>query len=146
MFAGCGVQAGICQAEALDRFAAEDVGFDNLVDVGLGDVPIPDRVRVDDDVGTVLALIEAAGLIGAYFALETALGELLFEEFLQLGFRQRIAASAGMARRALVSADENMFFELGHQTTAVVRAFATRSILPEIMACRGLVVFAAWTR
>jgi hypothetical protein len=51
-----------------------------------------------------------------------------------------------MARRALVSADENMFFELGHQTTAVVRAFATRSILPEIMACRGLVVFAAWTR
>jgi len=115
MFAGCGVQAGVRQAEALDRLAAEDVGLDNLVDVGLGDVAVPDCVRVDDDVRAVLALIEAARMIGADFAFEAALGEFLLEEFLQIGFRGGIAASTRMARRALVAADENMFFELGHE-------------------------------
>ena len=115
MFAGWRVQAGICQAEPLDGFAAENVGLNNLFDVGLGDVSIPNCVGVDDDIWTVFALIEAARLVGAHFTLQSALGKFLLEQLLQLGFRLRITASAGMARRTLVSADENVLFELGHE-------------------------------
>src|ERR1700687_654357 len=115
VFATRSVQAGICQAEAFDRFAAEDVGLNNLFDVGLGDVSIPDCVWIDDDIRTVFALIEAARLIGAYFPLQSSLGQFLLEQLLQPGLRLRITASAGMARWTLVSADENVLFELGHQ-------------------------------
>ena len=44
MFAGWGVQAGIRQAETLNWLAAEDVRFDNLLDIGFGDVSVPDCV------------------------------------------------------------------------------------------------------
>ena len=49
------------QAQARDRLAADDVAFDDLVDVGFGDAAVPDRVGIDDDGRAVLALIEAAG-------------------------------------------------------------------------------------
>ena len=125
MFAGCGVQAGIRQAKALDGLAAEDVRLDNLLDIGFGDVTVPDGVGVDHDGGAVLALIEAAGLIGPHTnscpgPLEPALGEFLFEEFLQSGFGGGVAASPRMAWRALVSADEDVFVEFWHQ--AIVAA------------------------
>ena len=115
VFAGWRVQARVGEAKAFYRSAAEDVRFDDLVDVGLGDVSVPDGVGVDDEVGAVFALVEASGLIGADFAFQAALGQFLFEEFLQFGFGGGIAASSGMSRRALVSADEDVFFEFGHQ-------------------------------
>ena len=74
MFAGGCVEAGIGQTEPFYRFAPDDVGLNNLFHVGLGDVSVPDGVRVDHDVGTVFALIEAARLIRAHFALQAALG------------------------------------------------------------------------
>ncbi len=116
MFAGRSVQTGVRQTEALDRFAAEDVRFNDLFDVAFGDGSVPHCVRVDDDVGAMFALVEAAGLIRAHSPLQPALGQSLFEELLQPGLRLRIAAPARMARRTLVSADENMSFELWHQT------------------------------
>ncbi len=115
VFAGGGVQAGVGEAESFYRVAAEHVRFDDLVDVGFGDVSVPNSVGVDDEVGAVFALVEASGLVGADFALQSALGQFLFEELLQLGFGGGVAASAGMSRRALVSADENVSFEFGHQ-------------------------------
>jgi len=60
VFAGWGVEAGVCEAEAFDRPASEDVRLDNLVDIGFGDVTVPDGVRVDHNVRAVLALVEAA--------------------------------------------------------------------------------------
>ena len=79
MFAGFRVEAGFGQHEALYRFAPDDVGVDDFVDVGFGDVSVPDGIGIDDDVWTVLALIEAAGLIGTHFAFEAAHGQFLFE-------------------------------------------------------------------
>src|SRR2546429_562504 len=102
MFAGCCVQAGVCQAEALDGLAAEDVRVDNLVDVGFGDMSVPDCIRIDHKVGAVFALIEAPGLVRAHSALQSALGQLLLEDLLEPGFGERITAPARMARRALV--------------------------------------------
>ena len=86
VFAVRRVEAGVCQAEALDRVAAEDVGLNNLVDVCVGDVPIPDCVRVDHNVGAMFALIQTPGLVGAHFSFQSAFGKLLLKEFLQFGF------------------------------------------------------------
>jgi hypothetical protein len=47
---------------------------DDFIDVGFADMAIPDRFRVNDYSGSVLALIEAAGLIGPYSAFKAALG------------------------------------------------------------------------
>jgi len=74
VFTGRRVQAGICQAEALYRLATYDMRIDDFVDVSLGDVAVPDGVRVDHEVGAVFALVETAGLVGAYFSFESAFG------------------------------------------------------------------------
>src|SRR5688572_23685928 len=55
--------------EALDDAAVLQMLFDDLVDVGLIDVRVPDRIGVDHDAGTFLAAIEAARLIYADLAL-----------------------------------------------------------------------------
>ena len=117
MLTGSRVEAGIRQPEPFHWFAADDVRFDDLLDIGFGDVPVPDGVWIDNEVGAVLALVEAARLIGAHSSFQSTLGQFLFEKFLQLRLGQRIAASPRMARWALVSAHEDMFFELRHQAT-----------------------------
>jgi hypothetical protein len=114
MFAGLGIQAGIRHAKPLDRFAAHDVRFDNFIHIGFGDEPIPHRFGINDEVRSVLALVEAAGLVGPYAALEAALRQFLLEEFLQAAFGGWVAAPARMAHRTLVAADEDMFFEFWH--------------------------------
>jgi len=134
MFAGFCVQAGIRQAKALDRLAADNVRLHNLLDIGFGDVPVPDGVGVDDEVGAMLTLIETAGLIGTHFSLESALGEFLFEELLQFGLCQRIAASPRMTRRTLVSADEDVFVEFWHQATVAISVASAVPILASISA------------
>lgn len=111
------VQAFIGETEAVDWLSVDDVGFDNFVDIGLSDVSVPDCFRIDDQIRAVLALIEASGLVGADASLETAGGEFLLKQFLQARFCFRIAASARMARRALVAANEYVVLELGHQAT-----------------------------
>jgi hypothetical protein len=74
MFAGWSVQAGIRQAKALDRLAADNVRFNNFFNVGFGDVTVPHGVWIDDHVGPMFALIEAARLICPHFTLQSALG------------------------------------------------------------------------
>lgn len=122
VFAGRSVQAGVGQAKAFYRPAAKDVRLDDFLDVGFGDVSVPDGVGVDDDVGAVLALVEASRLIGADFAFQAALGQSLFEELLQFGFGGGIAASTGMTRGTLVSADEDVFIEFGHRARLVLKS------------------------
>jgi hypothetical protein len=114
VFAGFGIQAGVGQAKALDRVSTDSVRIDNLVDVRFGDMAIPDGLGINDDGGSVLTLIEASRLVGAHASRQSALGEFLLEELLQFGFGGRIAAASGIARRALVSADEDMLFEFRH--------------------------------
>jgi hypothetical protein len=117
VFTVVGVQTGIGEPQAFDRLAADDVRLDNFIHVRFGDVPIPDRVGIDHDIRSMLALIETTGLIGAHAAFESTLGEFLLEQFLKAGFRGRVATPSGLARRALVSTDEDMFFEFWHQAT-----------------------------
>src|SRR3954453_12969964 len=59
------VNAGILHDEPFDRPAADYVRVDDLVHVIDGDMSVPDALGIDDQVRTVLALVEASGLIGA---------------------------------------------------------------------------------
>jgi hypothetical protein len=85
VLAGFCIQAGIGQAKALDWLSANNVAVDDLVDVGFGDVAVPDGVGIHHYVRPVFALIEASGLVGAYPAFQASLGEFLLEKFLQAG-------------------------------------------------------------
>jgi len=79
MFACWRVDTIVGQHQALDWLAACYVRLDDFVDIGLGDVPIPDRLGINHDIRAMFALIETAGLVGSHFAFEAALRKLLFE-------------------------------------------------------------------
>ncbi len=79
MLAGFRVQACICNAKPFDRTSSDDVFIDNLIDVCVGDMSVPNRLRIHNDGRSVFTLIEAAGLIGTDFSFEAALSEFLFE-------------------------------------------------------------------
>src|SRR5579863_2306922 len=92
MFAGFRIETLIWQEQAFHRLSAYDVGFDNLVDIGFGDMPVPNGFGIYNDRRTVLTLIETAGLVRPHSALQSPLGELLLEHFLQFGLGAGIAA------------------------------------------------------
>jgi hypothetical protein len=79
VFAGSRVQAPVSQLQALYWFAADYVGLDDFVDVGLGNVSVPDGVRIDHQIRAVLALIETARLVGPHFAFKAAFRKFLLE-------------------------------------------------------------------
>jgi len=93
---------------------ADDVGIDNLIDIGGGDPAVPHAFRIDDQIGTVLTLVQAARLVSPHLVFQTAFRESLFEDPLQFGFALRITAPARMSRRPLVAAHKDMLLELRH--------------------------------
>ena len=109
-----GVEACFGEPETLDGATVEDVLGDDLVYVVEIDEAVPDGLGVDDDRRAVLALVEAAGLVGANGVFETG----IFESFLEGVFE--LFAAAGTATRtgggvvALVGADEDVVVELCH--------------------------------
>jgi hypothetical protein len=57
------IEALVGQAQALDRAPADQVLVDDFGGVFRADVAVPDSLGVDNHCPTVLALIEAAGLV-----------------------------------------------------------------------------------
>jgi hypothetical protein len=108
------VNALLGQDQPLDGNSANDVRFDNLVDVFHLHASVPDRIGIDNNRLAVLALIEASGFIGAHFAFQSSLGDFVFEYFLELAFAIRIAASSRTAGIALINAYKDMSFVFGH--------------------------------
>jgi hypothetical protein len=115
VFATLGVDAGVFHHQPLHRLSADDVGVDNLIYVRQLHPAIPDRLRIDHQIWTVFALVEAARLVGPDFAFQSTLGQLLLEQFLESSVARRIATAAGMPLRPLVSANENVLLKLGHE-------------------------------
>ena len=70
MGASLSVEAGVGEAQALDRATRDEVLVDDFRGVFRLDVAVPDGFGVDDDHGAVFALVEAAGLVDADFAFE----------------------------------------------------------------------------
>ena len=98
-------------------FAADDMGLDDFIYIPGGHVSVPDRLRVDHYVGSMLTLVEAASFIGPYFVLQTELRQFLLKNPLQLTLAARVAATARMSFGPLVKADKDMLLELRHTNT-----------------------------
>jgi len=108
------VDAGIGQHQALDGFAANYVRVDDLVHIGGRYAAIPDGIGIDDQVGSVLALVKAAGLVRAHFPLQATLGQFLLKKLLEAGCSAGITAAAGMSHWPLIAADKDVFLKLRH--------------------------------
>jgi hypothetical protein len=108
------VDARVSEAKPFDRHATDQMTLDDLGDVGFRDAAVPHGVGIHDDRRTVLALIEAAGFIGAHAPLQLAIDEGLFESLLQPVAGVGIARAARVAGLTLVVADEDVSLEWGH--------------------------------
>jgi hypothetical protein len=110
-----GVDAGVGKAKALDGTAVEEVFLNDLFGVvGVGET-VPDGFGIDDQDGSVLALVEAAGFVDADAVLEAGGLDGILEgaaEFLAVFVA---AAGAGGGIVALVEADKNVMFEDWHR-------------------------------
>ena len=74
-----GIEAGVGKAQALYGTVVEEMFGDDLVDVTRVDVAVPDGLGIDHDDGAVLALVEAAGFVGADMVLEAGFLDGIFE-------------------------------------------------------------------
>lgn len=109
------IYAGLRRHQSLDWLAAENVGLDDFVDIVQRNPPVPHCVRINHDIRTMLALVEASGLICPHFSFKPERAKLLFESLMQFSFAVRIAARAGLSRRTLISANENMLLKFRHE-------------------------------
>jgi hypothetical protein len=93
------------------------MGLDDLIHIGYADMGVPHGFRIDDQVRTVFALIEAAGFIRPHPVLETTLRQLLFEHPLQFTLPVRITTSPWMSFGPLIRAYEKVLLKLRHHST-----------------------------
>jgi len=100
----------------LHPLPADDVRFDDLVHVSLGDVSVPHLVGIDYNIRAVLTLIETPRLVGPHSAFQPSFRQFLLEEFLQLRLAAGIATSPRISRRPLVTAYKNVLLESGHDS------------------------------
>lgn len=111
----CRINAGIRQNQPFDGFAAQNVRFDDLVDIGHRDAPIPHRVGINDQVGPMFALVQTAGFIRSDPMFQATIGQLLLEYPLQFASPSRITGWAGTAFGTLVNTDKDVLLELRHR-------------------------------
>jgi hypothetical protein len=114
MFADSGVEAFVSNLEALNRSVAKNVLLDDLFGIGQSHVAIPNGFGINDHCRTVLALVEASRLVGAYGSADTSDGEKALELLVESSGAGRIATATRVSYRSLVAADEDVFVELGH--------------------------------
>jgi len=65
MLASSGVDAALGQREAFHRAIVNQVGLDDLGNVGGADMTVPDGIGIHDNIGAMLALVQASGAIDA---------------------------------------------------------------------------------
>jgi hypothetical protein len=94
--------------QAVDDLATDEVLVDDLGDVGDRHVAVPDLFGIDDDADAVLALVEAAGVIGADDLGDAPLLELGLELVADLDAALGLATALGVIRGSLVDADEDV--------------------------------------
>jgi hypothetical protein len=136
-----GIQDGIWNLETSYRLAVDDVRFDYFIHVFGADASVPNGFGINDYGWAEFALIEASGFIGAD-VLDTALGELGFEQALQFALAGGIAAAAQMAGLALIHAYENMFVELWHDISLTHGACRHAKCVKQTGACLGRISLA----
>ena len=73
------VDAGVRQSESLDGLPTDDVRFNNFLHISQRHAAVPNRIRIDDQIRSVLALIKTARLIGSHFRVQPPFRQLLLE-------------------------------------------------------------------
>jgi hypothetical protein len=116
MLTGRAIQAFVFQSEPFQRASADDVRLYDLIYIRQRHAAVPYRIRIDDQIGSMLALIKTSGLIRADPSVKSSLSQLLLECLLQFSVARRIAASPRMPRWTGVSTEENVAFEFRHET------------------------------
>jgi hypothetical protein len=114
MRAMLGVEAGSGEAQPFHGAAMDEVLGDNFVHIFKLNKAVPDGFGVDHYRGAVLALIEAAGLVGSNKMLETGIFNCIFECGFQLLAAERQAAWAGRRFVALIRTDKDVMFKFRH--------------------------------
>jgi hypothetical protein len=110
--AGSRIEAAFRKAQALDGTTADQVFVDYLLYILSFDEAVPDCVRVNDHGRTVLALVEATGLVGADPPRQTSRLDGVLELGVDLAFTLLVrAGGASAAELAGIGADENVTLE-----------------------------------
>lgn len=121
------IQARISNKQPLYRLIANDVRIDDLIDICRRDPAIPHGIRIDDDVGAMLALVEASGLVRSNGAFDSSLCQLDFKNALEFRVAGGIAAAARIIGRPLVTADKDVPVEFGHAQSQRTQGFSHRT-------------------
>jgi len=108
------VQAAFGNQEIIEDFSSQDRFGDDPGYVFGGNPAIPDSLGIDHNRRSVLALVEAARMIGPGQGPESGLPELELESILERLEARRVAATPLVARVADVTADENVVREGRH--------------------------------
>lgn len=108
MLAGSGVDAALGQREAFHRAIVNQVGLDDLGNVGGADMTVPDGIGIHDNIGAMLALVQASGAVDADGFLEARRGDGLIQQGVKLGLAVCIATGAGSAFGTLIGTYEKM--------------------------------------
>jgi len=91
------------------------MGVDDFVDVGWSYMPVPDGFWINDHRGAELALVEAAGFVGANLSPGMPRSASFhFEDPFAIHLRQLDRNSRVVAFFPFVVANENVFFKFGH--------------------------------
>jgi len=114
--AGC-IEASIGYLQAFYGTVADDVGLHNFSHIGGFHVAVPHGLGIHDDGGAVFALVETTGFVGTHLGPESALSQLSLKNALQFGTSGGVATAARMSFGALIAADEDVLYELGHERT-----------------------------
>ena len=105
------VQAVLGHAQALDGPAGDEVLGNNGLRIFRVNIAVPDRIGVDHNHWTVLALIEASGLIDADAAGQPGFPDEMLQTRVQLAFPVAGAGRTGSVERANIVADKNVPFK-----------------------------------
>ena len=111
MRASLRVDALIGHAQALHGPAPNQVFLHDLFCVSRLDVPVPDRIGINDDVGSMLALVEAERFVDAHASGESRILGELRKPGVQLALSVPGAGGAWRALGADIVADENVAFK-----------------------------------
>jgi hypothetical protein len=124
-----GIEAGAGEAQAFHRAAVDEVFGDDFAHVLKLDEAIPDGLGIDHHRGAVLALIEAAGLVGADEMLEASVFDGVFECGFELLTAMRKAAWARRGLVALVRTDKDVVLKFRHGGVFLLRLVLQRRIV-----------------
>ena len=115
MRAMLGVEAGSGEAQPLHGAAMDEVLGDDLFYIFKLNEAVPDGFGIDHHRRAVLALIEAAGLVGTDKVLETCVFDGILEGGFKLLAAVRQAAWTGRGFVALIRTDKDVMLKFRHR-------------------------------